>query len=355
MYNIKHAFPREFLNELVLNTIQNIQKGNMLIDQYHFVNYQFIQENIDTFKKVVLDCLVENGVEPDLRMDNLIYINDFAAVVNVDDYVTYKWHWDLIDRNLEPGACYNLWIPVFNEDDRVFYDNKPLMSVIPFDHEGPCDIYNVSPWKLMKVYEKDKVFNQQEVEWYNAHATGDDGILNGGEEVCEYIDLETKKLHFAPFSKYKQQHITLGDYGDCAVFCSRQYHKTGTSLFPRLGIAIKFAIRDKCILQDELVGDKPEFLTSSSEMGWLSLFISSLLNSGNNDIDAWKEHLEPMIKSKFNAEGISLKRKDLFYIVYYLCNCLASHGGEQLKPSQLTMLNEMEVFNPDNYIPPHQQ
>ena len=271
MHKIEQTLSTSFLKELTLSTIQGLEKKDCFYDQFHYVNRHFVEKNYEFLSTII--CNVIEQFHPGLKNSDLAFVNDFVAPVNLEDAQIhtqnmdnkYGWHIDGIDRSI--GPCYNLWIPLFRRESLSVIDDKSLFDVIERTSVPSLYLDNGDPisngFFLPSDLEVDEQKLAQQFIGISDDVMGSSVLLHG----------VSGKIQAFPCDELRTTPVVKPELGDAYVFSSNQYHASGSSSFARVGISIKFIVKNpelgfRKLLTEDRSGQLP--LTS-----WYSLYMGS--------------------------------------------------------------------------------
>lgn len=239
MFYLKRVLSVEFLKELAESTVQGLARRDCFYDQFHYVNRRFVEKHFEQLAGLVTESLRES--RPGITTDDLTYVNDFVAPVNLANAQIhtevkenkYGWHNDGIDRVLRP--CYNLWIPLYRKSALIGLDDRSVFDVLTPDscpglYHADGSLRCESIWSAKHLSRYDREIVSKLVGVPLTHL--DDYVyFNNGTKI-EKLSL----LELTPLSVVRPQ------LGDCYVFDSRHLHASGPSAFERVGISVKFMV-----------------------------------------------------------------------------------------------------------------
>jgi hypothetical protein len=266
---INKAISPQKLRELIRSTMSGIEAKDCFYNQFHYVNRHFIADNEDYLKDIMISALAAN--HPGITRDDLTYVNDFVAPVNLangairpvgllNEVNKYQWHNDTIDQWM--GPCYNLWIPLYRQSALAKLDDRPLFEVMRFD-DVP-ELYDENQFAKSN-YLTDSETQPPDYLKVAAQFSGLD--MASVAKSFLYYD-EKGKIGVLPKSKVVSTGVVKPDMGDVYVFCAGQFHSSGPSDFERVGIAMKFLVKNPA--QGFVYHDKYRY--PAPMMTWEGLF-----------------------------------------------------------------------------------
>jgi hypothetical protein len=124
------------------------------------------------------------------------------------------------------GPCFNMWIPLFNDED---YDGKTLLEVKSRDPAFPYSMYSLADKSAFQNCPVGSQFCAQ------------NDIDLKDKELLLFFDVGANRYRTCKAEELERgmHGIYRGSIGDVCIFESSQLHRSGESSFPRIGISIK--------------------------------------------------------------------------------------------------------------------
>jgi len=309
MFRLEQALSAKLLRELAESTAEGLARRDCFYDQFHYVNRRFVAEHFEQLAGLVVESV--RPLRPGITTSDLTYVNDFVSPVNLANahiYLNsdvkenkYGWHNDAIDRWLRP--CYNLWIPLYPQSTLVDLDDQSLFDVLTptscpqlYDADGNvrCEFF----WSTKLLPPADR---QIVAKLVGLPLTSlDDYVYFNSSAGTEKI----------PLAELTPVPVVRPQLGDCYVFDSSNQHASGPSRFERVGISVKFLVKN------------PElgFRTLPHSMvpvGWAGMFICwydqfQSFSAYRNVIDMYIEREQPLLEQ--NADKLECVREYLLRV-----------------------------------------
>lgn len=295
MIKLTQALSDDLLLQLVRSTLNGIATKDCFYNQLHYINRGFIDANFAQLTSIMAEGLAD--LHPGISADDIAYVNDFVAPVNLVDSAVrnvhpsnrgnkYQWHIDTIDQWF--GPCYNLWIPLYRQQALAQLDDRSLFNVM--DPEG-----------LDELYDADGLPRTDQLA---DGANRPPGYLNIVEEFSG-IDIDSLRQSFVyydakgkigvlPKDQIYTQSVRRPDLGDAFIFQSNQFHASGPSKFERVGISIKF------IVSNPQLGFKEydSFRHPAPMQGWEGVFTGCYAQF--KDFTSFRKYLPECIANEQN-------------------------------------------------------
>ena len=286
MFKLKSVVPKNLIKDLVISSISGLEQENCYYDQFHYVNRNWVDKNIDFLTSVIAETLSE--IHPGISKKDLSYVNDFVAPVNLENGQIhsltvdnkYPWHVDGVDRWL--GPCYNFWIPLYRQKAIENLDDRSVFDVIE-RHSTPSLYFTNGDPKTDYFLSSTEHFDEQKKSFYQ------DYLKLSAQELQENILLMhlTGETELIPSRDLAPTGVVRPEIGDAYVFASNQFHASGTSTFERIGISIKFIINNPNLGFRNLGRGGTVLQPTES---WLDLFLSSYFQNG--DFTSFRKYLD---------------------------------------------------------------
>lgn len=242
MDRLEQVIPKDIIKGLISSTLEGLKSGDHFYDQFHYVNRKFIDQNLDVFSSIVADAIEKD--HPGVTASDLAYVNDFVAPVNLDNAQIhtrhktnkYEWHVDGIDRSI--GPCYNLWIPLYRKSALANLDDRSLFDVLERNNVPELYQPNGDP-VAVQLYD-----GQREDEKMLAVAQQFIGVSKDEMSRSVFYHCKSGKMKIIPKNKLNKTSVIRPIIGDAYIFNSSQIHSSGPSDFERIGISIKFIVKN---------------------------------------------------------------------------------------------------------------
>jgi hypothetical protein len=305
---VKNALSNDFLAEFVRSSIINMENKKFFSTHdtdfvMTYCNFGFLMKHKETFGEILVKALRKRF--PNCSVDDFVYINDFTANVNIpgierrekDSIYTSSnklgWHRDGTDSYI--GPCYNLWIPLFSSEFQ--YDNKSYLEYV-----NPESEMNAHPSNILFEHE---FFVRNEVAAKNMQFLG---LPQPSSDVFYYWNNQEPKWACEKTSEIDaaKKSVFRSILGDAYVFDSSIYHKSGSSMTPRIALSAKFLY--KPLLKVHRFPPRQPFPSS-----WISLLLSCYLTNGN--IECSHDLIPEMIES---AAKITKNQTHVVHIAKFL-------------------------------------
>lgn len=283
MFYLKQVLSTHFLKQLADSTARGIARRDCFYDQFHYVNRQFVAQHFQQLAGLVVNAIGE--LHPGITVDDLTYVNDFVAPVNLSNaqihtpHVNnrYDWHSDGIDRVFRP--CYNIWIPLYRNSALRNLEEISLFDVLTpaacprlYDVDG--NLKTSALWSVDEFMTLDRA-SVSKLMSMPVNELNDYMYFHDGKKIGKIARTE-----LSPIS------VVRPALGDCYVFNSSHLHATGPSTFERVGISIKFVIHNPRFGFRVL----PHF---SFPLEWFGMFVSWYDQTGS--FAAYEEVLDTYI------------------------------------------------------------
>lgn len=339
---LKQPFPPGFLTKFLES---HVKADTFVFDQMHYANLDFITKNMDTFRAVILSSKMIQKQHPGLVADDIEYVADFCAPVNLPDGQihiptgntnnSYGIHSDAIDRSVT--QCYNLWIPFARSEDISTYDGKSMLEVWPYlpgkeKILPPSNVphlwrnYPLTAGAILRgsnfVEDGLSALDVSQAELVSA--TRSLAALMGAppallekpiEDLVFFYNIEQRKYEVFDWndmlSYYEQDKVSVcygtGEEqvvsGDAFLFSASQFHKSGQTKLARVGLAVKFVITKGSVCEPDCEEPPLKFdFVTTNWANWFNLYIAVLYYT--KDYNAWRQYLPLLLKNKANRQEV---------------------------------------------------